>query len=242
MVWLPQQVGTCPACASTEAGMARSTGANFTRRLQSTTSASYIAEQEESGPTSEKAVAPGEEVSGREAVARSRWRKAGTIVRTQLMVVAVMANRRQPGGQQDERADEEERRRELRSSFDSFVRPPATALDLEGMRALLRALGQEVSNEEVRDRVRELDKDGSGAIEFEEFAAMMAEWKEQELRDMFSLFDDDRSGSIDMSELHQSLLELGLELGEEKLAKLAATADADASGQIDEAEFVNFFR
>ena len=223
--------------------MARSTGANFTRRLQSTTSASYIAEQEESGPTSEKAAAaPGEEVSGREAVARSRWRKAGTIVRTQLMVVAVMANRRQPGGQQDERADEEERRRELRSSFDSFVRPPATALDLEGMHALLRALGQEVSNEEVRDRVRELDKDDSGAIEFEEFAAMMAEWKEQELRDMFSLFDDDRSGSIDTSELHQSLLELGLELGEEKLAKLAATADADASGQIDEAEFVNFFR
>ena len=71
---------------------------------------------------------------------------------------------------------------------------------------------------------------------------MMAEWKEQELRDMFSLFDDDRSGSIDMSELHQSLLELGLELGEKKLAKLAATADADASGQIDEAEFVDFFR
>jgi len=224
--------------------MARSTGANFTRRLQSTTSASYIAEQEESGPTSEKAAAaPGEEVSGREAVARSRWRKAGMIVRTQLMVVAVMANRRQPGGQQDERrADEEDWRRELRSSFDSFVRPPATALDLEGMQRLLRALGQEVSKEEVRDRVRQLDKDGSGAIEFEEFAAMMAEWKEQELRDMFSLFDDDRSGSIDMSELHQSLLELGLELGEKKLAKLAATADADASGQIDEAEFVDFFR
>ena len=59
---------------------------------------------------------------------------------------------------------------------------------------------------------------------------------------VFNQIDIDGSGSIDTSELHQSLLELGLELGEEKLAKLAATADADASGQIDEAEFVDFFR
>ena len=69
------------------------------------------------------------------------------------------------------------------------------------------ALGFEASKQDVAKIMAEIDKDGSGTIDFEEFINMMRtkmlEEKdmEDELTRIFYIFDDDGSGTIDFYKL-----------------------------------------
>lgn len=51
--------------------------------------------------------------------------------------------------------------------------------DVTELRVAMRTLGFDLSKEEVRKMVKEIDTDGSGAIEFEEFLALMTKQAER---------------------------------------------------------------
>ncbi|VDN54162.1 unnamed protein product [Dracunculus medinensis] len=62
---------------------------------------------------------------------------------------------------------------------------------------ILRTMGQAFEERDLKQLIREFDSDGSGEIEFEEFAAMVASFVveddntglEEELREAFRLYD-----------------------------------------------------
>ena len=63
-----------------------------------------------------------------------------------------------------------------------------------------------ISNIFAKDMVNEVDKDGTGSIDFPEFLTMMSlkineENAEEELREAFKVFDGDGNGFIDRREL-----------------------------------------
>ena len=62
------------------------------------------------------------------------------------------------------------------------------------MRQVLRFIGQNPTEAELQDMVNEVDKDGTGSIDFPEFLTMMGlkineENAEEELREAFRVFD-----------------------------------------------------
>ena len=65
----------------------------------------------------------------------------------------------------------------------------------------MKALGIFIKKDELRVLMNKVDKDGSGAIDESEFAALMAEQldmrnSEEELRKAFRIYDEDDSGII----------------------------------------------
>ena len=79
---------------------------------------------------------------------------------------------------------------------------------------VMRSLGQNPTEAELQDMVNEVDKDGNGTIDFEEFLDMMSrnavdENAEEEMRQAFLVFDKDGSGQISKSELKQVMRSLG---------------------------------
>ena len=80
---------------------------------------------------------------------------------------------------------------------------------------VLRMLGQNPSEEELQEMVDEVDEDGSGTIDFEEFTEMMTkqlaeealmsvpERPEQELAEAFRILDKNADGYLDFDELKE---------------------------------------
>jgi Ca2+-binding EF-hand superfamily protein len=83
--------------------------------------------------------------------------------------------------------------------------------------------------------VSDLDADGSGAIDFEEFLDMMtARMSDKDTKDdinkVFRLFDDDKTGSITIQNLRRVAKELGETMTDEELMEMIERADSNADG------------
>ncbi len=107
----------------------------------------------------------------------------------------------------------------------------------------MRALGFEPSKEEIRKLISEIDKDGSGTVDFSEFLAMMTtKMGERDSRDeilkAFRLFDDDESGKISFRNLKRVAMELGESITDEELQEMIDEADRDGDGEVSQDEFI----
>merc|ERR1712113_970361 len=92
----------------------------------------------------------------------------------------------------------------------------------------------------------EIDEDGSGAIEFAEFAQLCAkflvedpdpETMRAELKQAFRLFDKEATGFITMETFRGILAEVDAKLTEEDLDQIIQEIDEDGSGTMDFEEF-----
>lgn len=88
-----------------------------------------------------------------------------------------------------------------------------------------RALGFEPKKDEIKKMISDIDKDGSGTIDFEEFLQMMtAKMGERDSREeimkAFRLFDDDDTGKISFKNLKRVAKELGENMSDEELMEM----------------------
>ena len=51
---------------------------------------------------------------------------------------------------------------------------PAGSIDIKELKVAMRALGFEVKKDEIKKMVDDLDRDGDGSVDFDEFMAMMS--------------------------------------------------------------------
>merc|ERR1711978_607528 len=91
---------------------------------------------------------------------------------------------------------------------------------------VMRAMGFRPTAEELAELIEEIDEDGSGAIEFPEFAQLCAkflvedpdpETMRAELKQAFRLFDKEATGFITMDTFRSILAEVDPNLTEEDL-------------------------
>merc|ERR1719479_649846 len=96
----------------------------------------------------------------------------------------------------------------------------------------MRSLGQNPTEAELQDMINEVDVDGNGSIEFNEFIVMMSKKiKENEssndIREAFRVFDRNGDGYISAEELSQVMSTLGENLTKEEIDEMIREADLD---------------
>ncbi|KAL4237938.1 hypothetical protein ACF0H5_002648 [Mactra antiquata] len=109
----------------------------------------------------------------------------------------------------------------------------------------MRLTGQNPSDTEVRNIMKEEDLDGNGTLDFEEFQNLMLKRKkavpdpDEELRAAFRVFDRDNNGYISSEELKLVMCEMGEKLSEEEFESFMEVMDINGDGCIDIEEFIH---
>uniref|UniRef100_A0A8C2YNJ7 Centrin-4-like n=2 Tax=Chinchilla lanigera TaxID=34839 RepID=A0A8C2YNJ7_CHILA len=111
----------------------------------------------------------------------------------------------------------------------------------------MQALGFEPKKEEIEQMIAEIDQEGVGTINFENFLAIMSikmseQDEKEEILKAFKLFDDDNTGSITLNNIKRVAKELGENLTDNELQEMLSEADSDGDGAINEEEFLRIMK
>ena len=111
----------------------------------------------------------------------------------------------------------------------------------------MRALGFECKRDEIKKMIADVDQNGSGVIDYNEFLDMMTtKMAERDPREemikAFRLFDDDETGKISFRNLKRVAKELGENMTDDEINEMIEEADRDGDGEISEDEFMRIMR
>ena len=131
---------------------------------------------------------------------------------------------------------------ELRQAFDLFDTDGSGTIDPKELRAAMQSLGFEAKNQTIYQMIKDIDKDDSGEIDFDEFLQLMTSRlagsdTREDINKIFQLFDDDKTGFISLQNLKRVANELGEHMNDAELLEMIERADLDQDGQISPDEF-----
>ena len=131
---------------------------------------------------------------------------------------------------------------EFREAFNMFDKDGGGSIDASELKDLMISVGQNCSEEELKEMVKAADADGTGDIDFLEFAVLMAhkmtdENKDDTLKSAFAVFDASGDGFISAQEMRKIMFNLGENLQQEDVEAVIGEVDVDGDGQINYQEF-----
>ena len=128
---------------------------------------------------------------------------------------------------------------EIRELFHRFDKDGDVIITTEELGTVLRSLGQNPTEAELKDMIKEADTTSSGTLDFQEFRTMMKKKNitEREIREAFRAYDKDGNGLISPAELKQTITEMGDECTDEEVEEMIKEADTDGDGQVNFEEF-----
>uniref|UniRef100_A0A2P2IX10 Caltractin n=1 Tax=Rhizophora mucronata TaxID=61149 RepID=A0A2P2IX10_RHIMU len=140
-----------------------------------------------------------------------------------------------------------QKRQEIREAFDLFDTDGSGNIDARELNVAMRALGFEMTEEQINQMIADVDKDGSGAIDFDEFVHMMTAKigerdTKEELMKAFHIIDHDKNGRISANDIKQIARELGETLTDREIEEMVEEADRDRDGEVGVEEFMRMMK
>jgi len=168
---------------------------------------------------------------------------------TVLLCHSLLSNARTPATMGDEAELPEmdpEQMQVLKRAFDSFDQEKKGSISTDIVGTVLKMMGQTVNRQILTQIIEEVDIDGSGELEFNEFCLLALKFMNEEdeeemkkeLKEAFRLYDRDGEGFIPIGVLREILKELDSQISEEDLDGIIEEVDADGSGTVDFDEFM----
>jgi len=149
---------------------------------------------------------------------------------------------RRSGGEQRRKTYErpgvsEEEIDEIREAFLLFDADRSGTISATELKTAMASLGFEGKNQAIFQMMSDVDEDGSGMIDFDEFLDMMtAKMSDKDTKEdiakVFQLYDDDNTGKISLRNMKRVAKELGETMGDKDLMEMIERADTDNDGEI----------
>merc|ERR1712170_278361 len=141
----------------------------------------------------------------------------------------------------------EDKINQFKRAFSKFDKNNSGMIKSKLLGNVLRALGMNPTEAELQDMINDVDKDGTGLLNFPNFLYMMAkkendEEAEDEIREAFKVFDGDGNGFISRTELRHVMLNLGEQVTGEEIQSMISEVDVDGDGLINYEEFYSMMQ
>ena len=137
----------------------------------------------------------------------------------------------------------EEQIAEFKELFDFFDKDGDGKITTKEQGTVMRNSGQNPTEAEVQGKINEVDADGNGTVDFEEFLQMMARKmknanSEEEFIEAWKVFNKDGNRYITAAELKYALTHLGEKVTDEEVNEMIGEEDKDGDGRVNYEEFV----
>eukprot|EP00347_Sterkiella_histriomuscorum_P023799 403333347 len=137
---------------------------------------------------------------------------------------------------------DEEQLQELKEAFHLFDTNHSGTIDAREFKAAMRALGHDFRKSDVVQCFAEVDKDISGALNFDDFIRIVQPRlrdrnSKEEIFKIFKLFDEDNTGRISFKNLKKISAEIGENLNDDELHEMINEADRTGDGLITFEDF-----
>ena len=130
----------------------------------------------------------------------------------------------------------------LKELFAFFDQDKNGSIDASELTNVIRSIGQSPPEAQVRQLIQEVDRDGDGRIQFNEFLDIMtnkiglqsqpSQTTDDVLRS-FRIFDKDLTGYVKVSDLEQILTQRGEKLPKKSVKGMLALCDVTVDGYIN---------
>ncbi|VUZ56472.1 unnamed protein product [Hymenolepis diminuta] len=132
---------------------------------------------------------------------------------------------------------------ELKEAFALFDKDGNGSISRGELKYLMTSLGQNPTRENIKKMIDEVDVDGNGLIDFDEFLKLMKKkiddcQPERELKEAFQVFDMNGDGYITQTELMRTMEGFGERVSRRESVDMIRHADIDGDGRVDYEEFV----
>ena len=127
---------------------------------------------------------------------------------------------------------------EFKKEFDLIDRNGKGSISADDLKRVMTAIGEAVTDEEIKNMIEEADLNTDGVVDFPEFAKMMQQRRKQNALAEFRMFDKDGSDTVSAQELKQVLKKFDVDISDETLDGMIKEADQDGDGSINYEEFM----
>lgn len=144
---------------------------------------------------------------------------------------------------------------EYKDSFDYFDRDKDGFITIQELKGLLHSLGRKTEEAHVKQYIDELDQNGDGRVDFEEYIGIMEKYDagennveddtDDEIIKAFKVFDVQKKGYINAGEFKHILKHLGDEenrFTDNEINQVFKEADIEGQPRINYYEFVEFWK
>ena len=143
----------------------------------------------------------------------------------------------------DEEYITDDQRKDLQDIFDQFDKDKDGKISGKELANAMVSMGQNPTDDEINEMMREVDLNQDGKIDFDEFMILMTKnspdtQAEEEVINAFRVFDKEGNGLIASSELKHIMMTIGDKMSEEEADEMVNEADIDEDGMINYEEFV----
>lgn len=135
-----------------------------------------------------------------------------------------------------------------REAFHMYDKNGDNKITLDEFGDVIKNLGLSTSKDQLKTLMKEIDLDGNGEVEFNEFAIWMSikqSDKNQismDLENTFKIFDENGDHFITGEELKSVMNRLGQKLTDEEISLMIKEADTDGDRKVSYKEFVHLMR
>ena len=136
----------------------------------------------------------------------------------------------------------QKKKNEYLEAFKIFDKNNDGLITQDELKQLLNNIGQKPSDSEIQDMINEIDIDGDGKINFDNFITLMEKKlrdhdDEEELIETFKVFDKDGIGFITYNNLKDVVHSLGLNYSDDEIMEMIKECDLDKDMMINYDEF-----
>ena len=138
----------------------------------------------------------------------------------------------------------EEKLVELRCAFDLFDNDNDGKINPSELSRAIEKMGQKLTEEDLKEMIKEVDSDYNGTIEFSEFVQLMESKmkdndSEEEIFEAFKIFDKKGNGHVSKNDIKNVMNSLHEPLAQEEIDEIMKTWDLDKDGYLNFEEFKN---